>query len=122
MARRRKKRKLNLRLLAIVLIVLIVFLLGLGRYIKTPQGKAFLLDIGFGGRFSEVQGSIGEAVMRTLHEFDAYAIKEKRVGHPLRKVQIVSIEARVPAGCNGGCRKNGWEGYLRLRNTQGQGA
>jgi len=97
MARRRKKRKLNLRLLAIVLIVLIVFLLGLGRYIKTPQGKAFLLDIGFGGRFSEVQGSIGEAVMRTLHEFDAYAIKEKRVGHPLRKVQIVSIEARVPA-------------------------
>jgi len=93
---RKKKKKINLKILSAVLAVVVVSLLVFANYLKSPAGRAFLLDVGVGGRYGEVQKGLGVEILRALREFDAYSIREKvERGEAGRK--IVHVDARVPS-------------------------
>ncbi len=63
---KKRERTGRLRLLALLLAVAIVCAVALVRYMETPRGKVFLLDLGFDGRYPQVRGELDAVIIEAL--------------------------------------------------------
>jgi polysaccharide deacetylase 2 family uncharacterized protein YibQ len=66
MGKKRSKKQPRLGVLAVILVILIVLGVAAVRYLGTPAGVAFLLDIGFDGRYESVQKDLDRRVVQAL--------------------------------------------------------
>ena len=96
MAAKKKKKRGRAGAIVVVLAVLIVALLAFARYIKTPAGESFLLDMGFHSRFERVRDRFDKRIVSTLKHFHAYDISKKRAPSGAAGAGIVTITARLP--------------------------
>jgi polysaccharide deacetylase 2 family uncharacterized protein YibQ len=66
MGKKRSKKQPRLGVLAVILVILIALGVAAVRYLGTPAGVAFLLDIGFDGRYESVQKDLDRRVVQAL--------------------------------------------------------
>ena len=66
MAKKRSKKKPRLVILAFLLVIFIALGVAAVRYLRTPAGVAFLLDVGFDNRYSSVQKDLDRRIVQAL--------------------------------------------------------
>jgi len=96
-----KKRKKGLRKIKVIisiLAVLTISLVGFGRFIKTPGGKVFLLDLGFNRYLPEVQKTFDDAIRRVLIQFDVISIRVMKAGSSEQPEDFSTLLVIMPDG------------------------
>ncbi len=96
--KRRKKGFWKIKVIIAILAILTISLVGFGKFIKTPGGKVFLLDLGFTRYFSEVQRTFDDAIRRVLIQFDALSISATKAGSSGQSGDFSTLIVMMPEG------------------------
>jgi polysaccharide deacetylase 2 family uncharacterized protein YibQ len=102
MAKSRSNSSSRLKMFAGLLCIVFIAALGSYRYLKTENGRVFLLDAGVGSRFSYVQGDMEKRIVKALRRYGVMGdrISYGREEEPGSQHPIAIIRAETAPGAS----------------------